>query len=215
MIYNIETMKDQCIIILVMIIIGFAIYYSMQADDDKVQALPDKSPSDELEYFDQDLLENVISDKTSDADMKDYIKEWDETFNKCPPKKKNKKKHVVIDDDTEFAQFTSNGKNYNNNLTQFNSADLLPSKEIVASTDIGWDYKNSDGWSESNPQIKEIKGNSWLNGDRFMGMYSVSSSLRNASHDIRCEPSNPQLPVGPWNNTTILPSSICKDDCSI
>ena len=34
---------------------------------------------------------------------------------------------------------------------------------------------------------------------------TIGQSLRNANQQIRSEPANPQLYVGPWNNTTIEP----------
>jgi hypothetical protein len=222
--------SNSCVNILIIFFIIGILYYLLYYDTEKDQQIKQLKDKNDLEFFDQELLDNVITDEPTQR-REDYIKEWDDTFNKCKSKTKSKQKSkpnaknnskslnvltdTNYDDKEDFAQFTSQGINYNNNLTQFNSADLLPSKDTVATTDIGWEYKDKDGWSESNPQIKEIQGNSWLKGDRFMGMYTVSSSLRNASHDIRCEPANPQMAVSPWNMSTILPSSVCKDDCSI
>jgi hypothetical protein len=39
----------------------------------------------------------------------------------------------------------------------------------------------------------------------IIGINTVGSSLRNANLQVRSEPPNPQLNVGPWNNTTIAP----------
>ena len=35
-----------------------------------------------------------------------------------------------------------------------------------------------------------------------------SQSLRNANLQVRSEPANPQLNVGPWNNTTMEPDTM-------
>lgn len=112
------------------------------------------------------------------------------------------------------ADFTSDGKNYYNNLTNFDSADLLPNPDNESNDDEGWKYKHGANWDESNPQIKQVEGNAWLNERKFLGTSTVGSSLRNATHDIRKDVPNPQMVVSPWNNTTILPDSNSKGLCS-
>jgi len=37
------------------------------------------------------------------------------------------------------------------------------------------------------------------------GIDTIGSSLRNANLQIRSEPPNPQVYVGPWQNSTITP----------
>lgn len=102
------------------------------------------------------------------------------------------------------ADFTSDGQKYNNNLTHIDSSDYLPDKNKKVK-DKGWEYKFGSTWDESNPQIAKVDGNAWLNERKFLGIYSVASSLRNATHDLRRDVPNPQMVVSPWNNTTIMP----------
>jgi hypothetical protein len=39
----------------------------------------------------------------------------------------------------------------------------------------------------------------------LIGIDTIGNTLRNANLQVRSEPPNPQLNVGPWNNTTIAP----------
>lgn len=107
------------------------------------------------------------------------------------------------------ADFTTDGNNYQNNLTYFDSSDLLPNKDKKVD-DNGWQYNFGTNWDESNPQIARVDGNAWLNERKFLGIYSVASSLRNATHDLRRDVPNPQMVVSPWNNTTIMPDTNSK-----
>jgi hypothetical protein len=42
-----------------------------------------------------------------------------------------------------------------------------------------------------------------LKAGYHIGIDTVGQTLRNANLQIRSEPPNPQMSVGPWNNTTI------------
>jgi hypothetical protein len=161
-----------------------------------------------MEHFD-DALDNVV--KTDDV-KKDYITNWTDEF-----KYKDAKAEDVLPEgskDVNYADFTTDGKNYYNNLTHFDSADLLP-KPDKETDDKGWTYKHGANWDESNPQIAQVEGNAWLNERKFLGIYTVGSTLRNATHDIRRDIPNPQMVVSPWNNTTILPDSNSKGLCTL
>lgn len=45
----------------------------------------------------------------------------------------------------------------------------------------------------------------FLSSDQLVGINTVGSSLRNANLQVRSEPPNPQMKVGPWNQSTIEP----------
>ena len=63
---------------------------------------------------------------------------------------------------------------------------------------------NNSQWSELNPAGKgELSNVNLLNAGHHIG--TVSQSLRNANLQLRSEPANPQMSVGPWNNTTMEP----------
>jgi len=72
-------------------------------------------------------------------------------------------------------------------------AELLPRDE------------NSE-WAALNPMGSgDLQNVNLLQSGHHLGINTVSSSLRNASYDIRGDVPNPQAPVGPWNQTTIQP----------
>ena len=75
-----------------------------------------------------------------------------------------------------------------------NPADLLPTSS------------DSDQWAQLNPNGSgSLGGVNLLSAGSFIGVDTVSTSLRNANLQVRSEPPNPQVNVGPWNNTTIEP----------
>ena len=72
-------------------------------------------------------------------------------------------------------------------------AELLPRDE------------NSE-WSRLNPMgAGDLQNVNLLKAGYHIGINTVASTLRNANLQVRSEPPNPQLNVGPWNQTTIEP----------
>jgi hypothetical protein len=72
-----------------------------------------------------------------------------------------------------------------------NPAELLPKDS------------NSD-WAQLNPSGKgELANINLLKAGYHIGIDTVGQTLRNANLQVRSEPPNPQLNVGPWNQTTI------------
>jgi hypothetical protein len=61
-------------------------------------------------------------------------------------------------------------------------------------------------WAQLNPSGKgELANVNLLKAGYHIGIDTVGQSLRNANLQIRSEPPNPQLSVGPWNASTITP----------
>lgn len=61
-------------------------------------------------------------------------------------------------------------------------------------------------WAQLNPSGKgELANINLLKAGYHIGIDTVGQSLRNANLQIRSEPPNPQLNVGPWNLSTIEP----------
>jgi len=59
-------------------------------------------------------------------------------------------------------------------------------------------------WAQLNPSGKgELSNVNLLKSGYHIGIDTVGQSLRNANLQIRSEPPNPQLYVGPWNQSTI------------
>lgn len=74
-----------------------------------------------------------------------------------------------------------------------NPADLLPKD------------KNSQ-WAQLNPSGKgDLANINLLKAGYHIGIDTIGQTLRNANLQIRSEPPNPQINVGPWNLSTIEP----------
>jgi hypothetical protein len=72
-----------------------------------------------------------------------------------------------------------------------NPADLLPKD-------------NNSQWAQLNPAGKgELANINLLKAGYHIGIDTIGQTLRNANLQIRSEPPNPQLYVGPWNLSTI------------
>ena len=65
---------------------------------------------------------------------------------------------------------------------------------------------NNGQFSQMNPMgAGDVKDVSLLRAGYHIGINTVGQSLRNANLQLRSEPANPQLQVGPWNTSTIGP----------
>ena len=65
--------------------------------------------------------------------------------------------------------------------------------------------KNSE-WNNLNPSgTGELSNINLLKSGWQIGIDTVGQTLRNANLQLRSEPPNPQVSVGPWNNSTITP----------
>ena len=72
-----------------------------------------------------------------------------------------------------------------------NPAELLPSD-------------SNSQWAQLNPSGKgELANINLLKAGYHIGIDTIGQTLRNANLQIRSEPPNPQLNVGPWNLSTI------------
>ena len=61
-------------------------------------------------------------------------------------------------------------------------------------------------WAQLNPSGKgELANINLLKAGYHIGIDTIGQTLRNANLQIRSEPANPQLYVGPWNLSTIEP----------
>ena len=66
--------------------------------------------------------------------------------------------------------------------------------------------KGNSEFSKLNPMGSgDLKNVSLLKAGWHIGINTVGQSLRNANLQLRSEPANPQLNVGPWNQTTMSP----------
>ena len=80
-----------------------------------------------------------------------------------------------------------------NNSASQNPADLLPKD-------------TNSQWAQLNPAGKgDLANINLLKAGYHIGIDTVGQTLRNANQQIRSEPPNPQVNVGPWNLSTIEP----------
>jgi len=80
----------------------------------------------------------------------------------------------------------------NTNSSQ-NPSDLLPKD-------------NNSQWAQLNPVGKgDLANINLLKAGYHIGIDTIGQTLRNANLQIRSEPPNPQINVGPWNLSTIEP----------
>ncbi len=71
--------------------------------------------------------------------------------------------------------------------------DLLPGNEFAS-------------WSDMHPSgAGALEQKNFLHAGHHIGINTVGQSLRNANHNLRSDPPNPQLQVSPWIQTTIGP----------
>ncbi len=67
---------------------------------------------------------------------------------------------------------------------------------------------NNSEFSKMNPMGSgDLMNANLLKAGHHIGINTVGQSLRNANLQLRSEPANPQMKIGPWNNTTISPDS--------
>jgi len=63
---------------------------------------------------------------------------------------------------------------------------------------------SNSAWARLNPTGQgSLNDVNLLKAGHHIGIDSIGQSLRNANLQLRSEPANPQVNVGPWNNTTM------------
>lgn len=63
-------------------------------------------------------------------------------------------------------------------------------------------------WQLSNPPVNgHLADRNFLESGHHFGIDTVSSSLKNANKQLRSDPPIPQVPVGPWSQSTISPDT--------
>jgi len=79
------------------------------------------------------------------------------------------------------------------NLPVANPADLLP-------------RDSNNQWGSLNPAGSgDLQGQNLLSATFLTGIDTIGNTMKNANLQLRSEPPNPQLNVGPWNQSTIAP----------
>ena len=74
-----------------------------------------------------------------------------------------------------------------------NPADLLP-------------RDSNNQWGSLNPSgTGDLQGQNLLSATFLTGIDTIGNTMKNANLQLRSEPPNPQLNVGPWNQSTFAP----------
>jgi hypothetical protein len=74
---------------------------------------------------------------------------------------------------------------------QLNPSELLP-KDV------------NSAWAEANPTgMGDVQNLNFISAGALVGINTIGQSLRNANYQIRSEPPNPQVTVGPWSQSTM------------
>ncbi len=85
---------------------------------------------------------------------------------------------------------------------QFDVDKLLPQEE-----ELEW-------FDDPLRKTKKINGHNWIHPKNHMGVNTVGSSMRNATHDIRGDVPCPKVYTSVWNESTIEPDHNIKGICS-
>ena len=117
---------------------------------------------------------------------------------------------IQVDDNVQ----ASNALGQNGGYASINSSSNVPhggmpancSKQSVNDPSSLLPKNANNEWGKLNPQGNgELNNMNFLKAGHHMGINTVGQSLRNANLQLRSEPANPQLNVGPWHNTTMQP----------
>jgi len=85
-----------------------------------------------------------------------------------------------------------------------NPQGCYPRKQLNASELLPADTNSQ--WAAANPMgAGDIQGKNFLSAGALIGINTVGQSLRNGNQQLRSEPANPQVQVGPWLQSTIEP----------
>lgn len=82
------------------------------------------------------------------------------------------------------------------------------SQPVASPSELLPNDANSE-WAKLNPSGSgDLQNVNLLSAGSLIGIDTVGNTLRNANLQVRSEPANPQLNVGPWQNTTIAPDTM-------
>lgn len=90
-------------------------------------------------------------------------------------------------------------------LTASPDAICYPRDRLTGEDLLPKDAANSK-WAQMNPAGQgDVRDQNFLTAGYHIGINTVGQTLRNANYQLRSDPPNPQLPVSPWNISTIEP----------
>jgi hypothetical protein len=109
-------------------------------------------------------------------------------------------------DNEQYAKVNSNGSQ---SASQGQGLPPSCSSQPTASPSELLPNDSNSEWAKLNPSgAGDLQNVNLLSAGSLIGIDTVGNTLRNANLQVRSEPANPQLNVGPWNNTTIAPDTM-------
>lgn len=105
----------------------------------------------------------------------------------------------------EFADYSSIGNDLGAvPMSGGKGKGCYPRNQLAPSELLPQDVNSA--WAAANPVgAGDIQGKNFLSAGALIGVNTVGQSLRNANLQLRSEPANPQVQVGPWQQSTIEP----------
>lgn len=100
----------------------------------------------------------------------------------------------IIEGDKYAAYLSDGGSKKLSDKEKFDPSALLPKE------------KNGE-WFDDPHESTNIKSTHLINIYRPVGVNTIHTTLKNASHDIRGTPANPKYPVSPWGNSSYEPDT--------
>ena len=141
------------------------------------------------------LYNNLMSKGSYGSEMmtQDRKKAYSNTSSPSGPQPAQESGNEVFSSVNGASQPSGVGLPSSCNASSQNPADLLPKD-------------NDSQWAQLNPAGKgDLANINLLKAGYHIGIDTVGQTLRNANLQIRSEPPNPQVNVGPWMQSTIEP----------
>jgi hypothetical protein len=137
------------------------------------------------------LYKHLMSKGTFGSELmsQDRKKAYDNSFSPSGPQPAQESGNEVFSSVNGSSQLSDNSLTTSSNNQ--NPADLLPKD-------------NNSSWAQLNPVGKgPFNDTNLMKATHLIGIDTVGTSLRNANLQLRSEPANPKVSVGPWMNSTI------------
>ena len=135
----------------------------------------------------------------------DSVNPMTQQFGANQQENNNTSQDIIPSGDIQFIEqplsFDLNSQQNNNNQLP---SECYP-KNVLTSLELLPTDSNSL-WAQVSPSGQgSLADQNFLTSGFHIGINTVGQSLRNANHQLRSEPLNPQVKVSPWGNTTIEP----------
>jgi hypothetical protein len=222
--------------ILLLVVLGFAIYYltSPKKTIKNTGTLEELSPelrienNESEESEEENVLQKVAQENNNVSEERGIVSEVEEELNMNEEElNMNRSESEEERAQTQTHSFqpneTDGGANLQNAFgrpvpegTNTNTVDF--NKNYLKK----YDSKNylpqevNDEWFDTDfTQAKnKVDSDKLINTEKYVvGIDTVGQSLKNASHDIRGTIANPKFNVSPWNNSTYEPDNNIKPLC--